>query len=109
MRRTFMMVGLVALLGCGAEENDSTHSGGTTLTTSPPAADAETVAARVDQFALLPVGRVVTANLTSKVWPRIERPELPEAGETVVGYFDPLQVQVMEATRLRAGASGGVR
>ena len=109
MRRTFVMVGLVALLGCGAEESESTQPGATPLTASPPAAETETVAARVDHFAPLPVGIVVTANVTSKVWPRIDRPALPEAGEALVGHFDPVQVHVIEAERLRAQALGGVR
>ncbi len=126
MKATLMMVGLAALVGCGAEESSdsnaatppSTTAALTAWATNAPAAQAkgseaaattETVAPRVARFAILPAGGLPAGSVASKVWSRDTRPTLPEAGAAVVSQFDPAQAARVEAERLSLQPLGGVK
>ena len=125
MKATFMMVGLVALIGCGAEESNDSNGAATAKTTGLTAAAAqataaqskeaeaaettEAVAPRVARFAMLPAGGLPTGSVASKVWSREDRPVLAEAGAAVVGQFDPAQAARVEADRHRLQPLGGVK
>ena len=120
MKATFMMVGLVALIGCGAEENNDPNAASPAKTTAgltaagqskgvDPAATTEEAAPRGARFAMSPAGGLSAGSVASKVWSRDDRPILPEAGAAVVGQFDPAQAARVEADRLRLQPFGGVK
>ncbi len=99
MRRTMVAMGLLALVGCG-EQDEGAGSQPETTATGEVQVDGEGVALRVDRFSPMPASSMARGSIKPTAWQQDERPELLVQEQAFVGRFDPEAMKAVQQYRV---------
>jgi hypothetical protein len=107
MKRSLLMMGLLASLGCdGLEPDEGAPPAGAASELSAPSDEGATP--RVARFATLSAASLAGA-IKPTAWPT-QAPSTVDVGQGALkGRFDPTVLREVEASRLRAQLEGGAR
>jgi hypothetical protein len=103
MRRTMVAMGLLALVGCGDQDEGAGSQPETTATTTATGdvqVDGEGVALRVDRFSPMPASSMARGSIKPTAWQQDERAELPVQEQVFVGRFDPEAMKAVQQYRV---------
>jgi len=116
MKRSLLMMGLLASLGCDGLQPDEGESPASAASELPAGAASELsapseVAAtpRVARFAALPATSLAGGLIKPTAWPTQPPSTLDVEQGALKGRLDPVMVREVEASRLRERLEGGAR